>query len=568
MFAWRESSNLTDLRRLIGYHEQALQLWYMTLMLSSLRRIEGGQEALQQQAKDLKAFMERYQRLDQHRVEEILRGLRRNDIRPLERELKKVVPDPDAVRDVLNDTVMFVEGSPIEQAHMKEHVKQVISSCETSDSHHTLEAKSHEHRFRRQSTPQIRVSEAALYSEGPPPGSIGRPKPSLFSPSLGYTPRPTSGSRPQGSSSQSRPRDFGYNPSPSDLPIRPVYGIRTPAEPSRKDDPRSSGTERKDQHYRGSTAQGTGANIVIVPQSTETAAPPRGILKRSVSTSARREPTRYIRTDNGEYIDSSQALTDSGQPLRFVRRRPVRSGYPSTRPKEDARNETESVIIETHDSSRDRERHRRRKSEAPPYRIIDVPRSPRASGTSGARLEVPDYSRDRHLDRVTVIEQDGKSQRRRSSSERTRSGAVNGGGNDNISTTATAGKDRPPQPVEIVMEPSTSRRSASKSRSQTRYKRDVADMQPRVEDASETSDREEIVIVRDRDPQQQRRRSGSKDREAGNGGSSVRSSSTRSWVRRRRRTSSHGSSAGDDDGGAGVRILKIDKMDRIDSMGT
>lgn len=42
LFAFKESGDLADLRRKIGLHEQALQMWYMTVIVSSLGRIEVG----------------------------------------------------------------------------------------------------------------------------------------------------------------------------------------------------------------------------------------------------------------------------------------------------------------------------------------------------------------------------------------------------------------------------------------------------------------------------------------------------------------------------------------------
>lgn len=48
IFAFTQSGDLADLRRKIGLHEQALQMWYMTVIVSSLRRIEGGVEGLRE----------------------------------------------------------------------------------------------------------------------------------------------------------------------------------------------------------------------------------------------------------------------------------------------------------------------------------------------------------------------------------------------------------------------------------------------------------------------------------------------------------------------------------------
>ena len=48
-----ESDNLSDLRRRIGLHEQTLTLWYSSLMYGSLRRLEHGQEEMDNKIGDL-----------------------------------------------------------------------------------------------------------------------------------------------------------------------------------------------------------------------------------------------------------------------------------------------------------------------------------------------------------------------------------------------------------------------------------------------------------------------------------------------------------------------------------
>ena len=82
LFTLKESSGLTDLRRRIGLHEQTLQLWYMTLVYGSLRRLEGGHEEILKAIDAIKDWSPR-------KVREVRRSLYRGDAKPLEHELRK-----------------------------------------------------------------------------------------------------------------------------------------------------------------------------------------------------------------------------------------------------------------------------------------------------------------------------------------------------------------------------------------------------------------------------------------------------------------------------------------------
>lgn len=64
MFALKESGGLADRRRQIELHEQTLQMWYMTVIVSSLRRIEGGVE-------DLAKLFETMRKIDPRTIEKI-----------------------------------------------------------------------------------------------------------------------------------------------------------------------------------------------------------------------------------------------------------------------------------------------------------------------------------------------------------------------------------------------------------------------------------------------------------------------------------------------------------------
>lgn len=116
LFTLRESNGLTDLRRRIGLHEQILQIWYMTLIYSSLRRLEGGQE-------DILKAIEAMKNWSPRKMKEVRRSLRRGDIKPLEEELCKSGLKPQAVDAALGTAVDYVDAPPHEKIRMESHVR-------------------------------------------------------------------------------------------------------------------------------------------------------------------------------------------------------------------------------------------------------------------------------------------------------------------------------------------------------------------------------------------------------------------------------------------------------------
>lgn len=116
LFTLKESGGLTDLRRRIGLHEQMLQIWYMTLVYGSLRRLEGGQE-------DILRAIEAIKNWNPRKVHEVRQSLRKGDIRPLERELSKSGLGPQAVDAVIGTAVDYVDSPPREQVRMESHAR-------------------------------------------------------------------------------------------------------------------------------------------------------------------------------------------------------------------------------------------------------------------------------------------------------------------------------------------------------------------------------------------------------------------------------------------------------------
>ncbi len=116
LFTLKESGGLTDLRRRIGLHEQMLQIWYMTLVYGSLRRLEGGQEAI------LKAI-EAINNLTPSKMRKLRQSLHEGNVKPLERELCKSGLEPQAVDAALGTAVDYVDAPPLEKVRMESHAR-------------------------------------------------------------------------------------------------------------------------------------------------------------------------------------------------------------------------------------------------------------------------------------------------------------------------------------------------------------------------------------------------------------------------------------------------------------
>ena len=116
LFTLKESGGLTDLRRRIGLHEQMLQIWYMTLVYGSLRRLEGGQENILRAIEAVKVWSPR-------KKQEVRKSLHKGDIKPLERELRKSGLGPSAVDAALGTAVDYVDASPHNQVRMESRAR-------------------------------------------------------------------------------------------------------------------------------------------------------------------------------------------------------------------------------------------------------------------------------------------------------------------------------------------------------------------------------------------------------------------------------------------------------------
>ena len=116
LFTLKESGGLTDLRRRIGLHEQMLQLWYMTLVYGSLRRLESGQ-------KGILCAIEAMNKWSRSTMREIQQSLREGDVKPLERELCKSGLEPQVVNAALGTAVDYVRAPPLERVRIESHAR-------------------------------------------------------------------------------------------------------------------------------------------------------------------------------------------------------------------------------------------------------------------------------------------------------------------------------------------------------------------------------------------------------------------------------------------------------------
>ena len=116
LFTLKESGGLTDLRRRIGLHEQMLQLWYMTLVYGSLRRLESGQ-------KGILCAIEAMNTWSRSTMRKIQQSIREGDVKPLERELCRSGLEPQVVNAALRTAVDYIDAPPLERVRMESHAR-------------------------------------------------------------------------------------------------------------------------------------------------------------------------------------------------------------------------------------------------------------------------------------------------------------------------------------------------------------------------------------------------------------------------------------------------------------
>jgi len=123
LFAFKESDNLTDLRRRIGLHERTLDLWYSTLVYESLRRLENGQADIFAGQKDIFAGQEdifaAIKAMDFPTIEAIKAELRRGREGLLTDELRRRTTSRRVTKDDVDVAKCYVTASLPERANIE-----------------------------------------------------------------------------------------------------------------------------------------------------------------------------------------------------------------------------------------------------------------------------------------------------------------------------------------------------------------------------------------------------------------------------------------------------------------
>ena len=118
LFIFKESSDLSDLRRRIGLHEQTLQLWYMTLVYGSLRRLETGQEEIFSAIKNM----------NRDTLATVVAELRRGNEKLLKKELRKKGVSEEKIQENLDVAKVYVEATPPEKVRIESESRARSSS--------------------------------------------------------------------------------------------------------------------------------------------------------------------------------------------------------------------------------------------------------------------------------------------------------------------------------------------------------------------------------------------------------------------------------------------------------
>ncbi|MCJ1437797.1 hypothetical protein MMC27_007184 [Xylographa pallens] len=113
LFTFKEADNLADLRRRIGLHEKTLQLWYLTLMHGSLRRLENGQldiiKAIDGIPGDMRA--------------DLIRELGRGNEKPLKLALQRSGVSRNEIKHNIEVAKSYATASPPDQVRIESRVR-------------------------------------------------------------------------------------------------------------------------------------------------------------------------------------------------------------------------------------------------------------------------------------------------------------------------------------------------------------------------------------------------------------------------------------------------------------
>lgn len=257
-----ESSNLTDMRRRIGYHEQTLQLWYMTLVFGSLRRLEGGQE-------EIIAAIKSFRREDLRKVSA---SLRVGDSKPLERELRQSGMSVASIEANMGTAIDYITAPPVEQLRME---SQVRSRSYTPIGHGFEDGPRHSSRNERSfHYDWLPVDSKIPVDHELPPydlrkGNFGRSNSTSAGPKYRHFEDSEAQVQPERKSQRRRSRIVTVNPEPkererraseslgSQAPARPVLIVDDSSLPNQPPPP-TSHHRSKSRRRRGQSSSDTG----------------------------------------------------------------------------------------------------------------------------------------------------------------------------------------------------------------------------------------------------------------------------------------------------------------------
>lgn len=261
LWSLMESSNLTDLRRKIGYHEQTLQLWYMTLVFGSLRRLEGGQE-------DIIAAIKSIRNEDLRKVSA---SLRVGDSKPLKRELRQSGMSIDCIEANMETAIDYITAPPIEKLRMESR----MHSRSTAPTRHLYEDG--RRKPSQNETPfdygfpvgyEFPINHYQPYYP-PRNGNFGRSNSTSAGPKYRHHEDSEAQVEPERKSRRRRPRNVAANTEPrehersasenvvSRAPARPVRIVNDSSLPNQSQPPTSS-HRSKSRRGRGRSSSDTG----------------------------------------------------------------------------------------------------------------------------------------------------------------------------------------------------------------------------------------------------------------------------------------------------------------------
>ncbi|KAK5081778.1 Molecular chaperone (DnaJ superfamily) [Lithohypha guttulata] len=187
IFAFKESGELVDLRRKISHHEQSLQMWYMTVIVSSLTRIEGGIEEIHKMFKTIRQqepmirakILQRAAstssadyRMSSHppartwhrtKTGPVPDRLNDEEVKPLKEALLKAGVSRSTIDNNLEDAIKYLFAEPEKKDVIEVEVERRTTTLRDPESMDYRSRPSHQQYSKSQSPPTIKLSHEPRY---------------------------------------------------------------------------------------------------------------------------------------------------------------------------------------------------------------------------------------------------------------------------------------------------------------------------------------------------------------------------------------------------------------------